>query len=74
MFLNALNTLTNAQLNVLQNCYGKASCCSPLHHMLVISYRNFFDGSLKTNGQYRVRNPLDSLDSKIWGDVHYLNR
>ena len=74
MFFNARNTLTNGPLSVPQTCYGKASCVSPLHQMLVISYRNFFDGSLKTNGQYHVYTPLGSTDSEIWGDVHYLNR
>ena len=61
----------NGQSSLLQTCYGKASCCSPLHNMLSISLRNFLDGSFKTNGQYRVRYPLSASDLQISGDVHY---
>ena len=57
----------NGQSSLLQTCYGKASCCSPLHNMLSISLRNFLDGSFKTNGQYRVRYPLSLRLANLGG-------
>ena len=68
---NAYNTLMNGQPSVPQTCYSNVSCCSPLHHMLGISLRNFFNGSLKTKGQYRRQNSLSASNSEICGNVHY---